>query len=55
MRPFLLVHELFRIAHPSSGGYHRESGVMPLHNAVGINCEKGATTENHEAGFKCMG
>ena len=23
-----------------------ETGGMPLHDAVGINCEKGATTEN---------
>ena len=28
---------------------------MPLHDAVGINCEKGATTENESAGVKYMG
>ena len=28
------------------GGYHMEKGGMPLHDAVGINCKKGATTEN---------
>ena len=28
---------------------------MPLHDAVGINCKNGATTENQGAGVKCMG
>ena len=28
---------------------------MPLHEAVGINCKKCATTENQGAGVKCMG
>ena len=28
--------------HPCSGGYHLERGGMPLHDAVGINSEKGA-------------
>ena len=28
---------------------------MPLHDAVGINCKKGATTENQGAGVKYMG
>ena len=28
-----------------SGGYYMERGGMPL-DAVGINCKKGATTEN---------
>ena len=28
-----------------SGGYHLERGGMPLHDTVGINCEKGVTTE----------
>ena len=28
---------------------------MPLHEAVGINCEKGATTENQGSGVKYMG
>ena len=28
---------------------------MPLHDAVGINCEKGATTENQGANVKYMG
>ena len=26
--------------------YHLESGGMPLHDAVGVNCKKGAATEN---------
>ena len=28
---------------------------MPLHDAVGINCKKGATTENQGSGVKYMG
>ena len=30
--------------------YHLEKGVMQLHDAVGVNCEKGATTEIQGAG-----
>ena len=30
--------------------YHLERGGMQLHNAVGVNCTKSATTENHGAG-----
>ena len=26
--------------------YHQERGGMPLHDAVVVNCRKGATTEN---------
>ena len=26
---------------------------MPLHDAVGINCKKGATTENQGADVEC--
>ena len=29
-----------------------EKGGMPLHDAVGINCEKGANTENQGADVK---
>ena len=54
-RPFLLGPVLFRTALPCSGGYHLERGGMPLHDAVGIKCEKGATTENHGADVKYMG
>ena len=30
-------------------------GGMPLHDAVGINCKKGATTDNQGADVKYMG
>ena len=30
-------------------------GWMPLHDAVGINCKKGATTENQDSAVKHMG
>ena len=30
-------------------------GLMPLQDAVGINCKKGAITENQGAGVKYMG
>ena len=30
-------------------------GRMPLHDTVGTNCEKGATTENQGSGVKYMG
>ena len=49
-RPFLIGNPFFRTALPYSGGYHLERGGMPLHDGVGINCERGATTENHGAG-----
>ena len=35
-----------RTALPFSFGYHLERGGMALHDAVGMNCEKGTTTEN---------
>ena len=38
-----------------SGGYHLERGGMPLHDAVGINCKKGATTEHQDSAVKYMG
>ena len=44
--PFLLGTVFFRTALLCSGGYHMEGGGMPLHDTVGINCKKGATTEN---------
>ena len=50
--PFLLGPVFFRTALSCSGGYHLERGGMQLHDAVGINCKKGATTENHGAGIK---
>ena len=51
-RPFLLGIVFFRTALPCSGGYHMERGEMPLHDAVGINYKKGATTENQGSGVK---
>ena len=53
--PFLLGPVFFRTALPCSGGYHMERGGMPLHDGVGINCKKGATTENQGSGVKYMG
>ena len=35
--------------------YHLERGGMPLHDVVGINCKKGATTEYQGADVKYMG
>ena len=32
-----------------------ERGGMPLHDAVGINCKKGATTENQGSAVKYKG
>ena len=52
-RPFLLGPVFFRTALPCSG-YHQERGGMPLHDAVGINCKKVATTENQGAYVKYM-
>ena len=43
-RPFLLGPVFFRTALPFSGGYHLERGGIPLHDAVGTNCEKGSST-----------
>ena len=45
-RPSLLDTVFFRTALWCSGGYHMERGGTPLHDAVGMNCKKGATTEN---------
>ena len=39
----------------NAGGYHIERGWMPLHDAVGIKCKKGATTENQGSGVNYMG
>ena len=53
--PFLLDPAFFRTALPCSGGYHRERGGMPLHDAVGIKCKKCSTTENQLARVMYMG
>ena len=54
-QPFVLGPVFLRTALPSSGGYHLERGGMLLHDTVGINCKKGATTEYQGADVKCMG
>ena len=53
--PFLLGTVFFQTALPCSGGYHMERGGMSFHDAVGINCEKNATTKNQGSGVKYMG
>ena len=53
-QPSLLGPVFFWTALPCSGGYRMEREGMPLHDAVGINCKKGATTENQGSGFKYM-
>ena len=50
--PSLLDTVFFRTALPCSGGSHMERGGMPLRDAVGINCKKGATSENQGSGVK---
>ena len=54
-RPSLLGTVFSRTALLCSGGYHMERGGMPLHDAVGINCNKGATRENQDSAVKYMG
>ena len=53
-RPSLLGTVFFRTSLPCSDGYHIERVGMPLHD-VGINCKKGATTENQDSAVKYMG
>ena len=55
LKECLLGHVFFRTAHLGSGGYQQERVGMQLHDAVGINCKKGATTENQGAGVKYRG
>ena len=52
---FALRCVFFWTALPCPGGYHMERGGMPLHDVVGINCKKGATTENQGSAVKYMG
>ena len=35
--------------------YHLEKGGLPLHDAVGVRCKMGVTTENQGAGAAYMG
>ena len=51
-RAFLPSPVFFRTALPCSGGYHLERDGMPLHDAVGINSKKGATTEYQVYGLR---
>ena len=53
--PSLLGPVFFLTTLPCSGGFHMERGGMPLHDEGGINCKKGATTENQGSGVKYMG
>ena len=48
----LLGPVFFRTGLSCSGDNHLERGWMPLNNAVGRSCKKGATTENKHAGVK---
>ena len=51
----LLRPVFFPTALPCFGGHHLERGGMPLHDEVGIICEKGTTTVNQGTGVKDMG
>ena len=53
--PFLLSSVFFRTALPCSSCDHLERGWMPLHDAVGINSKKGATTEYQSADVEYIG
>ena len=55
MWPFLLGPVFFQNTLPCTGGYHLERGGMPLHEAVGINYKKSATTEYQGTDVKFMG
>ena len=54
-RLYLLGPLFFRTALPCSADYHLEKDGMPLHDVVGINCERSATTESQGAGVNYMG
>ena len=54
-RPCLLGPVFFRTALPCSGGYYLQMDGMPLHDVVGMNCEKGATPTNQGADVKYKG
>ena len=54
-RSFLLGSVVFLPALPCSSGNHLERGGMPLHDAVGINRKKVATTENEGGHIKYVG
>ena len=52
---FCLALCVFRIVLLCSDGCHLEMGGMLLHDAVGISCKNGATTENQGSDVKYMG
>ena len=54
-QPFLLGSVFFRTALPCSGGHHLERSGMPLHDEIGVNVKKRATTENQGAGYQIYG
>ena len=54
-RLFLLGPVFFRTPLPCSSFYHLETGGMPLHDAAGINCKKGVTTEYQGPDVKYTG
>ena len=53
--PFLFGTVFFRTALLCSGGYHMERGLMPLHDAIGVNSKKDETTENQGSSVNYMG
>ena len=53
MQSLLLGIVFFRTALTCCAGYYLEGGLgWALHDAVGINCKRGATTENQGADDK---
>ena len=54
-RALFLGPVFFQTALTRSVVYDLNRGGMPFHNAVGVNREKGATTENQGTGVKYMG
>ena len=53
--PFLFDPVFFLDRHPCTRGCHPARGGMLLHDAVAINCKKGATTEHQAPDAKYMG
>ena len=54
-QPSLLGTVFFQTALPCSGGFHMERRWMSLHDAVGINCKKDASSENQDSAVKYKG
>ena len=53
--PFCMALRSFGPTSYALVDYHLERGGMPLHDSVGVNCERGETTENHGADTWYMG